>query len=159
MTNLYHSFTRLMETIPYALIALVARFAGSIDFWRSGQSKLEGATFLGVKWNILGVAEKKYFLFENVYGIPGPIAPLMTHLAAAAEFFFPIMLVLGLLSRFGALGLLLMTAFIQFYVFPEELLKLNGNWSTHLMWAAPLLLILARGPGAISLDAVFGKKT
>jgi putative oxidoreductase len=158
MRSLYQSFARMAEAIPYAVIALIARFAGAIDFWRSGQSKLQGDAFLGVKWNIFDIAEKKFFLFENVYGIPGPIAPAMTHAAAIGEFFLPLMLVFGLFTRFGALGLLAMTAFIQFYVYPEELLKLNGNWSTHLLWTAPLLLILARGPGAISLDAVLGKK-
>ncbi len=158
MTQLYQSFARMGEAIPYAVIALFARFAGAIDFWRSGQSKLEGGEILGVKWNFFAVAEKKYYLFENIYGIPAPIAPTMTHLAAIGEFFLPLMLVFGLMSRAGALGLLLMTAFIQFYVFPEELLRPNGNWSTHLLWTAPLLLVLARGPGAFSLDAVLGKK-
>ncbi len=159
MTGLYQKFAQLMELIPYAVLALVARIAAAVPFWRSGQTKIEGGEFLGVHWNIFNVAEKKIFLFENVFGIPAPLAPLMTHLAALAEFFFPIMLVFGLLTRFGALGLLGMTAFIQFYVFPEELLKANGNWSLHLLWAAPLLLVLARGPGSISLDHLLGKKT
>lgn len=158
MTQLYQTFARVGEAIPYAIIALVARFAGAIDFWKSGQSKLAGGDILGVKWQFWNVVEKKFFLFENVYGIPAPIAPAMTYFAAAGEFFLPLMLVFGLMSRAGALGLLLMTAFIQFYVFPDELLKINGNWSVHLLWTAPLLLVLARGPGAISLDALFGKK-
>ncbi len=159
MTNLYQMLIRFGEAIPYAIIALLARFAGAIDFWRSGQSKLQGEAFLGVKLNIFNIAEKKFFLFENVYGIPAPLAQPMTYAAAFGEFFLPLLLVFGLFTRFGALGLLAMTAFIQFYVFPEELLKLNGNWSTHLMWAAPLLLILAQGPGAFSLDALLGKRT
>ena len=158
MTRLYQSFTRAADLIPYAIIALIARFAGAIDFWRSGQSKLDGEAFLGVKWNLLNIAEKKFFLFENVYGIPAPLAPTMTYAAAIGEFFLPLLLVFGVMTRFGALGLIMMTAFIQFYVFPEELLKANGNWSTHLLWTAPLLLILARGPGAFSIDAWFGKK-
>jgi len=158
LSNLYQSFARTGELIPYAVIALVARFAGAIDFWRSGQSKLDGDAVLGVKWNIFDVAEKKYFLFENVYGIPAPLAQPMTHAAAIAEFFLPLMLVFGVLARVGALGLIIMTAFIQFYVFPEQLLEPNGNWSTHLLWTAPLLLILARGPGALSLDALLGKR-
>ncbi len=158
MTQLYQTFARMGEAIPYAVIALVARFAGAIDFWRSGQSKLAGGEIFGVKWQFWNVIEKKFFLFENVYGIPAPIAPAMTYLAAIGEFFLPLMLVFGLMSRAGALGLLLMTAFIQFYVYPEELLKLNGNWSVHLLWTAPLLLVLARGPGAISFDAILGRK-
>lgn len=159
LKTLYQSFIRTAELIPYAIIALVARFAGAIDFWRSGQSKLDGNAVLGVKWNIFDVAEKKYFLFENVYGIPAPFTQPMTHAAAIAEFFLPLMLVFGVLTRVGALGLIIMTAFIQFYVFPEELLKPNGNWSTHLLWTAPLLLILARGPGALSIDGLLGKRS
>jgi len=155
---LYHKFTRLADAIPYSVVALVARIAAAVPFWRSGQTKLDGGEFMGVNWNIFGVVDKKVYLFENIYGIPAPLAPTMTHLAALGEFFFPIMLVFGLMTRLGALGLLAMTAFIQFYVFPEDLLSANGNWSLHLLWAAPLLIILARGPGAFSLDAVFGKK-
>ncbi len=156
--NIYKQFVRYAEAIPYAVLAFVARFAGSIDFWRSGQSKLDGSAILGVKWNIFNVAEKKYYLFENVYGIPAPIAPAMTHFAAIGEFFLPLMLLFGIGTRFGALGLLGMTAFIQFYVFPGDLLKPSGNWSTHLLWTAPLLLILARGPGKYSLDELLGKR-
>ena len=36
---------------------------------------------------------------------------------------------------------------IQFFVFP-------GNWPDHLLWASSLTLLLARGPGVISLDFV-----
>ncbi len=158
MTGLYQHITRFGEMIPYSVLALAARIAAAVPFWRSGQTKIDGGEFLGVKWNIFGVVEKKIFLFENIYGIPAPLAPTMTHLASLAEFFLPIMLVLGFGTRLGALGLLGMTAFIQFYVFPEDLLNLNGNWSLHLLWAMPLLLIFARGPGAFSLDHVLGKR-
>jgi len=158
MTGIYQLLARLGDAIPYAFIALVARIAAAVPFWRSGQTKLAGGDIFGVKWNVLNVGEKQTFLFENVFNIPAPLAPAAAHAAAIAEFFFPIMLVLGLFTRFGALGLLAMTAFIQFYVFPAELFQMNGNWSLHLLWAAPLLLVFARGPGAISLDAALGGK-
>ena len=158
MTGIYHSLTRLGEAIPYALIALAARVAAAVPFWRSGQTKLAGGEVFGVKWNFLNIGEKQASLFENIFNIPAPLAPATAYATAVAEFFFPIMLVLGLFTRLGALGLLAMTLFIQFYVFPGELLKMNGNWSLHLLWAAPLLLVFARGPGALSLDALFGSK-
>ncbi len=158
MTGYYQKFTQLMELIPYAVLALVARIAAAVPFWRSGQTKIDGGEFFGVNWNIFSVVEKKVYLFENVFGIPAPLAPTMTHMALLGEFFLPILLVFGLFTRFGALGLLGMTAFIQFYVFPGDLLNPNGNWSLHLLWATPLLLVLARGPGAFSLDYVLGKR-
>jgi len=153
----YGSFIKLSEAIPFAIVLLVARFAGAIDFWRSGQTKIASEPFLGIKWNVLDIVEKKYYLFENVYGIPKPLVPTMTQAATIGEFILPLLLVFGFMSRFAALGLLAMTAFIQFYVYPDELLKPNGNWSTHLLWTAPLLLTLVKGPGWFSLDHFFGK--
>ena len=50
-----------------------------------------------------------------------------------------------------ALGLILMTAVIQLFVYPDA-------WPDHILWFAALLLILARGPGAISLDHLIWNK-
>lgn len=156
MMQIHKAFVSACEAIPYALLAFVARIAAATPFWRSGQSKIDADGFLGIKWNIFSVKESKFFLFQEQYGFPEPLATPATYLATWAEFFLPLLLLLGLFSRLGAAGLLMMTAVIQFWVFPEDLLKPNGNWSLHLLWAAPLLLILARGPGAWSLDGLFG---
>jgi putative oxidoreductase len=45
------------------------------------------------------------------------------------------------------LQLLGVVAVIQLFVFP-------GNWPDHLLWASGLMLLLARGPGSISVDFV-----
>jgi putative oxidoreductase len=68
-------------------------------------------------------------------------------LSTIAEHVFPVLLVVGLASRLSALGLLVMTAVIQIFVYPD-------GWPEHILWAAALLLIIARGPGALSLDHV-----
>ena len=60
----------------------------------------------------------------------------------------PALLLLGIFTRFAALGLLGMTLVIQTFVYPDA-------WSTHLSWAALLLLLVARGGGAWSLDRQF----
>ena len=62
---------------------------------------------------------------------------------------FPLLLVLGLFTRLGAIGLLAMTLTIQIFVYPEV-------WSTHLSWAAILLSLIARGGGAWSFDVLPG---
>lgn len=151
----YKMFVDLAEAIPYAALALVARLAAAVPFFRSGQSKLEGPEVLGIKWDLLAVKDSKIYLFEYEFGFPEAIAPAATHMAALGENILPVFLVLGLASRLSAMGLLVMTLVIQFFVFPQELLNFNGNWSMHLLWASPLLLVLARGPGALSLDAIF----
>ena len=51
----------------------------------------------------------------------------------------------GFASRLSALGLFGMTMVIQLFVVP-------GGWPEHILWLSLLALIIARGPGAISLD-------
>ena len=156
MAGLYATFVKYCETIPYSVLALACRFAAAVPFWRSGQSKLDGGDILGVKYEIFSLKASKVYLFAEEFGFPDAIAPAAAQMAALGENLLPPLLVFGLLSRVGALGLLVMTAVIQFYVFPGELLKPDGNWAMHLSWAAPLLVVLARGPGAISLDRFLG---
>ena len=125
----------LFESIPYALVALTARVAPAAVFWQSGQTKLEG-------WH---VSDNAIYLFREEYKLPLIDPVIAAHLAAFAEHFFPILLVLGLATRFAALALLGMTLVIEIFVYPDA-------WPTHLSWAAPLLLLAARGGGRFSVD-------
>ena len=61
------------------------------------------------------------------------------------------MLLLGLGTRFAALGLLVMTVVIQLLVYP-------GAYATHGVWAAVLLWLMARGPGRWSIDHGLAKR-
>jgi putative oxidoreductase len=73
----------------------------------------------------------------------------VAHLVATAEIVLPLLLILGLGTRFVALALLVMTGVIQLTV-PE------GWVNFHLPWAAMAVAIMALGPGSLSLDAAFG---
>jgi putative oxidoreductase len=128
------------QSIPYAVIALAARIFPAAVFWQSGQTKVEG-------WM---VSENAIALFAEEYKLPLISPWLGAHLAAFAEHFFPLLLVIGLASRFSALALLGMTTVIQVLVYP-------GAWPTHGVWAACFLLVIARGPGAISFDAAIAR--
>ena len=130
---------RLAERIPYSLVALVARLAAASVFWRSGQTKVE--SFLHIKDNT-------FFLFQEEYKVPLLPPDFAAYLTTYAEHIFSVLLVVGLVSRLSALGLLLMTLVIQVFIYPS-------GWPEHFLWFAALLLILARGPGAISLDHLF----
>jgi putative oxidoreductase len=127
---------RLAERIPYSLIALVARLAVANVFWRSGQTKVEG--FLSIK-------NTTFFLFREEYMVPLLPPDAAAYLTTYAEHIFSVLLVIGLASRLSALGLIFMILVIQIFVYP-------AGWPEHILWFAPLLLILAHGPGAISLD-------
>jgi len=127
---------RLAERIPYSLVALVARFAAASVFWRSGQTKVDG--FLHIKDNT-------FFLFAEEYKVPFLPPDVAAYLTTFAEHIFSVCLIVGLASRLSALGLIVMTLVIQVFIYPH-------GWPEHILWLAALLLILARGPGAISLD-------
>lgn len=156
-SKLYSMFASACEKIPYALVAIACRIAAAAPFWRSGQSKLEGADIFGVKYELFSLKASKVYLFAEEFGFPDAIAPTAAQLAALGENLLPPLLLVGFASRLSAVGLLIMTAVIQLYVFPEELLNPNGNWALHLSWAAPLLVIARNGPGTISLDSILGK--
>lgn len=130
---------RLAESIPYSLVALVARLSVATVFWRSARTKVD---------DILNIKGTTFFLFREEYKVPLLPPDLAAYFATYAEHIFSILLVVGLASRLSALGLMVMTLTIQVFVYPE-------GWPEHILWFALLLLIVARGPGAISLDHLF----
>jgi putative oxidoreductase len=131
----------LFSVIPHDVIALIARISVSAVFWQSGQTKLDG-------WH---VSSNAVYLFQNEYKVPLIDPWVAAHVAAFSEFFFPVLLVVGLASRFSALALLGMTLVIEIFIYPEA-------WPTHGTWAACFLLVIARGPGLFSLDHLIARK-
>lgn len=131
----------LAEKIPYSAIALLTRIAVADVFWRSGQTKVDG-------WQI---TETTFDLFRDEYRVPLLPPEFAAYLATIQEHLFSVLLLVGLASRLSALGLLGMTLVIQLFVYP-------ANYPDHLLWAAALLLIVARGPGVISLDHLLWRK-
>jgi putative oxidoreductase len=84
-------------------------------------------------------------LFRDEYRLPLIPPEIAAPLAAFAEHFFPILILLGLATRLSALGLLGMTMTIQLFVYPDA-------YPTHGTWAAVLLYLMVHGPGKLSLD-------
>jgi putative oxidoreductase len=133
----------LAERIPHSLVSLVARVAVANVFWRSGQTKVDG---------FLHVSDSTFYLFAEEYKVPLLPPDLAAYLATIAEHVFPVLLIVGLASRLSALALLGMTAVIQLFVYPS-------GWPEHILWVTAFLVIIARGPGAISLDHLIWRKT
>ncbi|MCX7055291.1 MAG: DoxX family protein [Proteobacteria bacterium] len=137
------------ERIPHSLIALLGRFSIAAVFWKSGQTKIEGFALdlldgeFQFGWPRL--AESTIPLFQHEYNLPLVPPEIAACAAATAEHVFPVLLLLGLGSRFSALALLLMTLTIQVFVYPSA-------YPTHGVWATVLLYLLARGPGKYSVD-------
>ena len=138
--NIYARAGALLDRLPGSVLLLVARLGVASVFFLSGRTKVDG---------FLHITDSTYALFETEYRLPLIPPHIAAHLATYQEHLFPILLVLGLFSRVGALGLLGMTTVIEIFVYPDA-------WSTHLSWAGLLLPILFRGPGRYSLDHLLG---
>lgn len=130
-----------LNRIPAWLLGLLIRVGIAGVFWRSGQTKVSG-------WH---VTQTTIQLFRDEYRVPLLPPEVAANLAALQELLFSVLLVIGLASRLSALGLLGMTAVIEVFVYPE-------NWPDHLLWSGCLLYVLARGPGAVSLDALIRRR-
>jgi putative oxidoreductase len=109
------------------------RIALAIPFFRSGLTK----------WDGLSLSPGALYLFENEFKLhilggayPFPAPHLAALLSAIGEIVLPVLLALGLATRFAALGILLMTAVIQLVV-PD------GWLAYHLPWAAMALALIA----------------
>ncbi len=139
----------LMARIPESAIALLGRFSVAAVFWKSGQTKVEGLSIDIVSGSFtLGVprlSASAVDLFRDEYRLPLVPPELAATLATLGEHVLPLLLLLGLGTRFAALGLLVMTAVIQLLVYPAA-------YPTHGVWAAVLLWLMVRGPGAVSID-------
>ncbi len=128
----------LLERFPLDLLQLVFRLAVASVFWHSGQAKV-------ASW------QTTVLLFANEYRVPVLSPEVAATLAASFELGCSVLIAAGLLTRLATLPLLGMVFVIQTFVYPE-------NWVEHLTWAAMLLFILTRGPGAISMDRLIGPR-
>lgn len=146
----------MLSAIPHSLMALIGRFSIAAVFWNSGQTKVEGFAINLVSGTFeLGMprlSSSAVDLFRDEYRLPLLAPELAAVLATVGEHGLPLLLLLGLGTRFAALGLLVMTAVIQFLVYP-------GAYATHGVWAAVLLWLMALGPGVVSIDHLIARST
>ena len=123
---------RWLDAVPYTILALPLRLAVATVFWNSGTAKL-------ANW------DTALELFSEEYKVPLLPPEVAAYLAVSIELITPVLLVLGLMTRPAAAILLGMVTFIAIFIYPQA-------WPTHIQWAAMLLVLLCRGPGALSLD-------
>lgn len=126
-----------------SLVLLLVRIALATQFWRSARTKVEDGS-------LLTISDTTYFLFGEEYGMPFP--ELTGTIATYAEHILPVLLVIGLATRFGAAGLLVMTMVIQLFVYPE------AWWTVHILWTALAVVLIARGGGIFALDRLADRR-
>ncbi|WP_394729803.1 DoxX family protein [Altererythrobacter sp. GH1-8] len=146
--SLYNRLASFLASRWFEGLALLfTRIALAGIFWRSGRSKVEEGTWLQV-------SEATGFLFEYEYtGVPLLSPQVAAPMATYAEHLFPILLALGLATRFSAAALLGMTLVIQLFVYRD------AWWSVHILWTAMALVLISRSAGVFSLDAAIAART
>jgi putative oxidoreductase len=77
---------------------------------------------------------------------------LAAYMAASLELGCSSLILLGLATRLSVLALLGMITVIQTFVYPNA-------WPDHIQWVGFMFIVLARGPGAISVDALIASRT
>ncbi len=142
MQPAFHTLTRNYYRLsePMVKLAFLAQAAARLYiawvFFASGLTKLED-------W------ETTLFLFEYEYSVP--LLPFATAalLATAGEILLPVLLVVGLGSRFAAAGLFIINivAVISLEEVPPAALYL------HYIWGILLLQVFVWGGGLLSFDS------
>jgi putative oxidoreductase len=143
------ALTSQMGRVAFFIAPPLLRIALAVPFFRSGLTRWDGFLFLSPATAYLFEDEFQLHVFGRLYDLPAPV--VVAHLTAVAEITLPILLVLGLGTRFAALGLLIMTGIIQLVV-PD-------GWANfHLPWAALAIAIMAIGAGSLSLDHLLARQ-
>lgn len=137
LTRLVFMVPSWFSRIPYWLVALTARIALANVFWSSAQTKL-------LSW------QTTLYLFANNYKVPILPPIFAAYMATTIELVTPVLLVLGFATRLNALVLLGETLVIEIFIYPQA-------WPTHIQWAAMLLVLMAQGAGALSLDGLMAR--
>ena len=104
-------------------------------FWKSGLTKI-------ASW------DTTLALFENEYNVPFLPPEVAALLGTGTELFFPVLLFLGLGTRFAAVVLFVFNI-VAATSYPD--LSEAGRMQ-HFYWGALLLVTLIHGPGKISVD-------
>jgi len=153
ITRIVQYKIKFLEVFIAPLALLWARFYMARLFWKSGQTKItnmDSAAQL-FEWEYIPLWEensKSVFGLDLTWTVPDPA--IAATLATYSELGLPVLLLLGLGTRFAALGLLGMSLTIELLIYPGT--------TEHYFWMTILLLIMAVGPGKISADHFLRKK-
>jgi len=139
-----------LQAVGRSIALLAARIALAVPFWRSGLTKWDGFLHLSDSARLLFAEEFRLHIFGHE--IPYPLPVVVAHLSGIAEICLPVLLVVGLGTRYAAAGLLIMTGIIQ--------LTVPDGWANfHLPWAAMALTLIVFGPGRVAVDTPIGRRS
>ena len=141
----FNGFSRAMDFLN-PIFDLGVRLWVAYVFFKSGLTKIQS-------W------ETTKMLFEYEYEVPLLPPELAAYLGTAAELGLPVVLAIGLASRFTALALFLFNI-VAVVAYSSFLLGDEGaaGLQQHILWGVMMLITLFHGPGKLSLDYLLCKK-
>lgn len=135
--RLYAGFASLIDKLQPAF-ALALRLYVAKVFFASGLVKLQS-------WS------STLALFENEFHVPVLSPQIAAILGTGAEIFLPVLLALGIGTRFSAIALFVFNI-IASVSYPD---LSDAGLKDHMLWGALLLVTLVYGPGKLAIDRLF----
>lgn len=129
-----------------SLFLLATRWYVSWQFLKSGWLKVSS-------W------DSTLDLFRNEYRVPVLPPDIAAVVGASGELFFPLLLIVGLGGRVGAIGLFavnLMAVISYAHVLLAE--GFEAALAQHILWGFMLVLLAIFGNGAFALDRILAPK-
>jgi putative oxidoreductase len=151
ISKVFSPIDNILAKLPEWVVNLAMRLVIFKVFWSAVQTKITGLTIGGQHFAFWNLTDNTFLLFDFEYSIPLIPSVIAAYAGTFGEFFLSLLILLGLFTRFAALGLLIMTLVIQFFVYPD------AWWTVHVYWVLPLLYLIKYGGGSLSLDALFRK--
>ena len=138
--GLYCAASRLIDKLQPLLLLGFRLYVAKV-FWMSGLTKTRD-------WSIT------LALFTDEYHVPLLPPAVAAVMGTATELSMPVLLALGLGTRFGAFVLFFFNiiAVISYPALPDIAVK------DHILWGTMILVILLFGPGGISLDHLLERR-
>lgn len=136
--NVHNSAVNLVDYLQSPAL-LFARFYLAWVFFKSGLTKIRD-------W------ESTLLLFEYEYEVPFLDHVTAAFAATGGELVLPVLLALGLLSRFSATGLFIVN-WVAVLSLPD---MPQAAYNLHLIWAGLATLVMVWGGGFLSADKKLG---
>jgi putative oxidoreductase len=96
-------------------------------------------------------------LFREEYHVPVLPPELAAFMGTAGELVLPVLLAIGLATRFAALGLTFVNI-MAVVSYRHVLMTAEPALAQHVYWGVLILVVLLHGPGKLSLDAILWKR-
>jgi putative oxidoreductase len=143
---------------PNAVFRLYAGFAGLVD-------KLQPVFALGLRLYVARVFfasgllkirswDSTLALFENEFHVPVLSPHAAALLGTGAELLLPVLLALGIGTRFAAVALFAFNI-VAVISYPD---LSDAGLKDHVLWGALLLVTLVYGPGRLAIDRLFERR-